>query len=340
MKAPTPITDQTAYLQSFIDNNLVIPPGYYRFFGQLRVDAGKSLVGSGPVRTVLQYFGPASDDGAISIPAGSWAYSLRGFSLNEPSQSMTGCGIRGGATNTGQFGTQSGFARIDDVWVDGFQYGLRFGDRSLNTSCSEITATNLRISTCDVGWRIETQNSLDYTLIQLGLAGCRVGLETDGAGCVHILGGSVSGVKESVWSITGSGTFSIRNLRTENSGPLVVNGFTLARTAILIDSCETNGPARRDIPDVKICGGAVLTMRGGTYAGHVAYEGFPTEPNAGYGSINLDGVGFGDTVMITSPGRTNCQYSIRDCVLLDTNNQTQVRVDESGTIGSTPRIPH
>src|SRR6185436_9008796 len=202
----------------------------------------------GPTRTTLQYVGFARDDGAISIPAGSWAFSLRGFMLTAPGTSRIGTGIRGGATPpaAGTFGNQSGFARIDDVWVDGFQYGLRFGDKGLNTSSSEVTATNLRVSGCDVGCRIETQNSLDFTFIQLGLANCRIGLETDMAGCVHVLGGSASYVEDAVWSITGAGTFSIRNYRAEGCGYLLTQWFALPRFALTVDTCETSEGVRKD----------------------------------------------------------------------------------------------
>jgi hypothetical protein len=112
---------------------------------------------------------------------------------------------------------------------------LRFGDKKLNSSSSEVTATNLHLSECDVGCRIETPNSLDFTFVQLGATDCRVALESDMAGCVHIVGGSMTKVSEAVWSLNGAGVYSIRNLRTEHTGYLVVQGFSQSRFSITID---------------------------------------------------------------------------------------------------------
>lgn len=346
VEIPAAPADSTALLQSCVDRGQTIPEGTYPFAGQVVVPWGRSLVGAGPTRCVLQYTGPPRPDGCLSIPAGSWGYTLRGFALVDPAKRKAGCGIRGGATPQ-QFGTQSGFARIDDLWVDGFAFGLRFGDKALNTSSSELTVTNLRLSDCDVGCRLETWNTLDVTFLQIGLAGCRVGIETDQAGCVHILGGSASNVSETVWSITGAGTYSIRNLRTENCGSdnkpgvgaLLTQNFALPRFSVTVDSCETNGATRKDRVDVLLKGGGSLAMRGGTYVGHVGYEGFGTEPKEGYGSINLDGVGCRDKVLLTSAGKTQARYTIRGCDLLDANNQILTRVDAAGVLGTTARIP-
>ncbi len=206
---------------------------------------------------------------------------------------------------------------------------------------------NLRVSNCDVCIRIETQNSLDYTFIQLGLADSRVGLETDLAGCVHILGGSASNVSETVWSLEGAGTFSMRNLRTENCGKadkpgmgsLLTQGLALPRFSITIDSCETNGNARKDGVDIFVRGGAALSMKGGTYSGHVQYEGANGEPPQGYGSISLDSVGTRDKTLLTSTRTTKCRYTIRDCAMLDSNGQVLTWVNAAGTIGTATRIP-
>jgi hypothetical protein len=126
----------------------------------------------------------------------------------------------------------------------------------------------------------------------------------------------------------------------EGSGPLLVQGFTLARTAITIDTCETSATTRADGVDVLVKAGASLSMRGGTYSGHVQYEGVaPAEPSYGYGSITLDGVGTRDKVLIAATGKTQCRYSIRDCCLLNADNEVRARVDAAGTIGTTSRIP-
>ncbi len=331
--------DRTGYLQQCIDSDQAIPPGTWAFADRLVIGSGKKLVGEGPNRTKLLYTGWPHDEGAIIVPPDSWAYSLCGFMLSNYTTNRPGCGIRGGATDTGQFGTQSGFALIDDVWVDGFGYGLRFGDKTFNTSSSEITMANLHVENCDVGCRIETQNSLDYTFVQLGIASCRIGLETDQAGMIHILGGSASNVLECVWSLNGAGVFSLRNLRVENSGYLLSQGFALPRFSITIDSCETSGGTRKDGVDVSVRGGAALQMKGGTYYGHVQYEGSVGEPPQGYGSISLDSVGTRDKTLLTSPNTTKCRYTIRDCAMLDSNGQVLSWVNGAGTIGTATRIP-
>jgi hypothetical protein len=333
-------TDATAALQAAIDAGQAVPPGTYQFSAPISVPLGKSLTGSGPTRTRLTYVGPPTDAGAVQIPAGAWAYSLRGFILFDPNKTKRGTGIRAGATDTGQFGTQSGFARIDDVWVDGFQYGLRFGDRALNTSSSEITATNLRVSECDVGVRIETPNSLDYTFLQFGAGDCRIGIESDMAGCVHVVGGSCTRVTESVLSITGAGVYSVRGLRTEESGYLLVQGMTLPRSSITLESCETNGNTRADKVDVLVKGGSEVHVRGGTYDGTFQYEGVLGEPPWGYGGIYLDGVACRQAYILSARGRSTGRWSIRNCRLLDAAGQVRrVLGDTSGQWMNEQRVP-
>lgn len=335
---PAPVPAPVS-LQALIDSGTVIPPGTYPFSTPLTVPAGRSLTGSGPNQTTLVYTGPPTDGGAIQIPAGGFGFSIRGLSLWDQGKRKQGAGIRAGATDRGQSGTQAGMARIDDVWIDGFQYGMRFGDKSLNTSCSEVTLTNVKVSTCDVGVRIETQNSLDYTFVQLGLTDCRVGIETDGASMVHVVGGSCSYVSEAVVSLTGAGVFSVRNLRTEGCGYLLAQHLTGPRVSVVVDSCETNDARRPDGVDVLVSGGACLVMTGGTYAGNVRYE--PAAGDKGYGSVTLMGVGSRQNALIVWPGQCPSTFSVRDCYLLDANFEIRRRCNTIlpvafGTAGKFP----
>jgi len=188
---------------------------------------------------------------------------------------------------------------------------------TLNTSSSEVTLTNVKAAECDVGFRIETQNSLDYTFTQLLLGNCRVGVETYMAGCVHIIGGSAS-VVDTVFSITGAGTYSIRNFRAEVCGYLVLQGFTQARVSITVDSCETS--AGKGKADVFVRGGVSLMMRNGIYAGFIQYE--PSIPDLvvlGYGTILLDGVATFDKKIYVETSKSNVYLKIRDCVQLHSN---------------------
>lgn len=334
------MTDSATVIQGAIDLGETLPPGTLSFAAPLTVPAGRSLVGSGPNQTTLVYTGPPADGGCVVLPSQSFGFSLCGFSLHDATKRKQGCGIRAGAENTGQSGTQAGMARIDDVWVDGFRYGARFGDKALNSSCSEVTLTNFKASTCDVGVRIETQNSLDYTFIQLGLTASRIGIETDGASCIHVLGGSCSDVTEAVWSNAGAGTFSMKGLRTEGCGYLFVQGNTSACAAMTVDGCETNDNRRTDGVDVLARGGSDIQVRGGTYAGSFAYEGAGGEPPWGYGGICLDAVKCYRPYILSTSTRNKGRWSIRNCRLLNSAGQV-VRVlgDANGQWLNALRVP-
>jgi hypothetical protein len=80
-------------------------------------------------------------------------------------------------------------------------------------------------------------------------------------------------------------------------------------------------------------------MKGGTYSGHVQYEGANGEPPQGYGSISLDSVGTRDKTLLSSTRTTKCRYTIRDCAMLDSNGQVLSWVNGAGTIGTMTRIP-
>jgi hypothetical protein len=131
----------------------------------------------------------------------------------------------------------------------------------------------------------------------------------------------------------------MRNLRVENSGYLLNQGFALPRFSITIDSCETSGNTRKDGVEIAVRAGASLQMKGGTYSGHVQYEGSVGEPPQGYGSISLDSVGTRDKTLLTSTRKTQCRYTIRDCAMLDSQGQVLSWVNGAGTIGTTTRIP-
>ncbi len=331
--------DETVFIQERIDDDWMLAAEDYDFAGQLVVAGGASLHGVGQNRAILRYNGTARDDGCLAMPAGSWGFDLANFSLNNTKADKQGVGIRCGATNTGQFGTQSGGGTLSNLWLDGFQYGLQFGSLAQNTSASEVTATNLRLSNCDVGWRIETQNSLNYIIRQFGVMLSAIGLQTFSSSFVTVNGGSYSSVSECVWDANGAATLTGIGMRAENSGYLFRLGFTQATSNVNLINCGTAANTRPDKVDVKVSGGVNLVVTGGLYDGTFEYEGSSNEKGDGFGSVTLIGVRTRQPILLKGTPGTKCRYQVMGCALVDEDNQVVKWIDKSGVLGHDVTVP-
>jgi hypothetical protein len=320
-----PPADRTAELQRLIDAGDPIPPGNYRFSGQL-VLRWRSLVGAGPQRTILLYTGAPRSDGCIKIAAGSWGYELRGFDLTNEGEKK-GVGIGAGISdNQGQLGNQSGGADWNRVWVHGFETGVKLGDAD-GRAVSEMTFTNVQVKKCKTAITATAYNTLNLIFVCPSFETCDSGLVCEQAGSVHILGGAASAVKGTVFTFQPGGAYSVRGFRAETSGRLADVGGPAATTSCVIESCQTSGMVRTDGVDVAFKGGAALTVRDSILEGKVAYAGVSeTKAPVGYGSFVAENVRTRAPVLLEGT-RSRLRIDVRNSALLDQGGQVVKRVE-------------
>lgn len=335
--AVTP-ADQTHAIQAHVDSGRMLGEETLDFAKQVTSPNGRGLLGVSFNQSVLAYYGYDRVDGCLNLPAGSWGFKVGGFALRNTMADRIGTGIRCGASPAPGFGTQSGTGRFEQLLIDGFEFGARFGDASLNSSSSEITLDTVKFARCLIALMIETQNSLNFKIDQFGASDCDVALKTLKAGCVHLRVGSFTNVPL-VWDLSGAGVYSATGLRTENCGYLLKVGFELAQTDVTLVSCMTNRNSQADQVDVLVSGGAKLTVIGGQYAGKFRYEGFK-EKEPGYGIVILDGVSTYNPVLLEGTKGTRCRYEARNCSILNPAGEVIRRVDQKGILGEDLTVPH
>jgi hypothetical protein len=196
----------------------------------------------------------------------------------------------------------------------------------------------VKAENCDVGCRIETQNSLNFEFHQYGAAQCDVALETIKAGEIHLFVGSFSNVKSAVWRLSGAGVYSATGLRTENCGYLLEVGNELPTTDVTLIACRTNRNNRQDKVDVKVSGGVNLKVYGGLYDGMFVYEGFK-QPEPGQGNLIFDGVRTRNPVLLRGTPGTKCRYECRSCAIVNAADEVIRRIDQKGIIGDDVVVP-
>jgi hypothetical protein len=336
---PTPPVDQTAVVQKLIDNDYRMAPKTYTFARSLSAPDGHGLGGTGFVRSTLEYHGYARDEGCVDLPKDAWGFLLEAFTLRNMVSRPLGCGIRAGNTDLRPaFGTQSGGGELNGLLIDGFEYGMRFGNKEYNSSTSEMAIRLVKTAFCTTGLKIETPNSLNYEIDQFSATDCDYAIRTEFAGHVHVNTASFTRINKACWEIIGASTYTGTGLRAEGSGLLIDVGFTNACVDLTLIGCGTGNNQREDQVDVLVRGGVKLVVIGGTYAGTFQYEGV-RERMPGHGTMILDGVATRNPVLLRGTPGCKCRYEARNCSILDANGDLVRRVDQSGILGDDVTVP-
>jgi hypothetical protein len=327
------MTDRTDEMQNLLDLGYMLPPGPVTFAGQLVLRDGWDNR-----QTLLKYIGPPREGGAVKVVAGSWGKDFTRLNLENVGSIGQGVGVGIGRDETiGQGGTQTGGCIFSGVGVSGFERGIHVGD-TFGRAASELTFIALDTRDCDVGVKLEAQNTLNLTLLNYFPMNCRIGIDTGGAGNIHVIGGSASGVRETVVYFRQGGVFSLANFRAETSGRLAMMGDTSATVSVSIDNCLTAGMIRADGIDVWGRAGMALTVRNSLFEGYAYYHAVDDQP-PGFGTVVMENVRTLWPYLLDGSRNGQCEYALRNCALVNSGREVQKRVNLSGILNDGPVPP-
>lgn len=217
--------DDTTGIQAAFDYmeanacTVFIPPGTYKITSGVTLSpssaAKSNLFGLGAALGVkFKYYGTGGV--AITIKDNG-RYRLDNFSVEDAGTGVTGISLLSVGT-----GSSHGPALGENIYVTGFDEGVRIGNSSDNAA-SEINLGNVELNSCTDGIVMEGQNSLNLTIRGFNASSCTRALKLVGEGddqrntnCVTINGGSLSG-NTTDFQMDRPGNLTVIGVRSEGS---------------------------------------------------------------------------------------------------------------------------
>jgi len=341
--ARTDSVDVSAAVQAAFDHmesnscEMLIPPGIYR------LNSGVTLQpASGQARSNLRGLGGALGcyfhyygTGGVAITIkDNGRYRLDNFGVEDKGTGVTGISLLSVGT-----GSNHGPVLGENIYVKGFDEGVRIGNSSDNAA-SELNFGTLELQSCTDGLIVEGQNSLNVTVTRFEAGSCTRALHLEGEGddqrntnTVLILGGSLSD-NTTDFQIDRPANVTIQAVRSEgttsgqkflSTGAASVDTTQVSPTSVTLIGCYTNHSSGDDsllhLP-------GVYTVIGGKYE-----EGFSCGGQVGSqankSSLLLDNVIIADSTPVARvSGITDLWRVRRRCTPSNNVNAAGVHDDE------------
>jgi hypothetical protein len=160
-------------------------------------------------------------------------------------------------------GTQIGSLNLRNLGAQLFDIGVLGGNSALNQATSELNFDHVSFKTNGIGAIFNNFNTLDFHFTELELGANNIGLcMGGGSGNISVVGGSAS-ASGSDFAVAGSnsGTFSVRNFRSENAVRMMTTSAAGVSVGVLISGClikqSINGPSQ---PMIYMDGGRLSVL--------------------------------------------------------------------------------
>jgi hypothetical protein len=253
---------------------------------------------------------------------------LKDIAIEGPASGV-GVGI-GCDTTTIPNGSQAGGCRFENVWLSGWDIGVKVGDDE-GRAASEITFANCRVIDSRIGWELRAWNTLNVRFEMLQVAHVTVGVDCYEAQSVFIHGGSASHVG-TVMIVRAGGCFGLHDLRQEDDADETAETrllTALAPTAaqqVKVSGChKVGGPL--DAPEIYSRWGAGLRVSDCVLRGHIQYASADRPPpDPGFGTVLIENCKTKGPRLHSINGRT--AYRVVCCSLVDEDGVTTERLNE------------
>lgn len=216
-----------------------IKPGRYNFLAPLVLSQSTSLIGDYRDPCILD-FTQMTDPTQQAIRLDRmWGYEIRNLTITG-NRKLNAIGILNSTTTpnaNGSYGTCSGAAVFDHVFIYGFKKGLVVGNRDLYIAASEVTYNHLQITQCDRCIELNDFNTLNHYFTMLCMGDCNEGLVTNGASYVTVVAGSSSSCVGPVFDFSNCSAAFIKAYRQEEGGVFARCGTTSTAGQFTFENC-------------------------------------------------------------------------------------------------------
>lgn len=218
---------------------VVVEPGRYVFLEPLIIKGTTTVRGKYRDLTIFDFRSMTNpNQEAIRIDR-VWGYEIRNITI-VGDRSKNAIGVLNSTTvpnANGAFGTCSGAAVWDHVFIYGFKKGLVIGDRDRLIAASENTYNHLQITQCDRCIEINDFNTLNHLFTMLVMGDCGEGMVTNGGAYITVKMGSVSSCRGVCFDLGNCSSFHVEQFRVEDSGVFLRGGTTTHAVRITICGC-------------------------------------------------------------------------------------------------------
>ena len=218
---------------------VIIKPGRYNFLAPLILTKTTSLIGDYRDLSILD-FTQMTDPTQPAIRLDRmWGYEIKNITI-AGNRKLNAVGVLNSTTtpNTnGSYGTCSGAAVFDHVFIYGFQKGLVVGNRDLHIAASENTYNQLNITQCDRCIELNDFNTLNHLFSMLLMSDCNEGLVTNGGSYVTVVGGSSSSCIGPVFDLANCSAAFVEAYRQEEGGVFARCGTTSTAGQFTFENC-------------------------------------------------------------------------------------------------------
>jgi hypothetical protein len=245
-----------------------VKPGRYVFLSPLVLKGTVSIIGD--YRDLVTFdFSKMTDPTLPGIQIDRvWGYEIRNLTImgNRKSNAIGILNSTSTPNANGAYGTCSGQAVLDHIFIYGFKKGIVVGNRDLYIAASENTYNQLKITQCDRCIELNDFNSLNHYFTMLLMGDCNEGLVTNGASYVTVVGGSSSFCIGPVFDLGNCSSAFIKAMRMEEGGVFARCGTTSTTGQFTFENCLMHQRAGFQAEDTKqwVNGWKCLLATGGS----------------------------------------------------------------------------